>query len=332
MATTTRTTTRTPRKTAKRTPAKKAVASKTVKNTAPKDTLDKEALAAEYKQAVGVIYSVPELQTLFETAISEGWAPSRVIASVQGSDWYRNNGESARLAWAKESVGGADWQQTQNDARLAVQSAASKVGAVLAPDELTALTRRYLYEGWDDPSRTGYLMQALSGEISTVKDQRGTTSMMGEAGRLQDTLKQTAMANGLSYTDNWYESAARSVTAGLSTADDWNRDIREQAAGYWPVYADKIRQGMNVYDLASSYINTMAQEFEIDPTQIKLEDPYIRGALTNMDDKGNPAALSLWDFQKRLRKDPRWQNTSKAQNEITSTAGSLMQMFGLMGG
>lgn len=322
-----------PRKTAaKKTAAKKTAAKKTVQQTAPKDTLDKDALAAQYKQAVGVIYSVPELRTMFETAIAEEWTPARVVAEVQGSDWYRNNSESARMAWARESVGGADWQQSQNEAKMAVQSAANKMGATLTPDELTALTRRYLYEGWDDPARSGFLFQALSGEISTVKDERGVTSMVGEAGRLQDTLKNVASANGLSYTDNWYESAAKSVAAGFSTAEDWERDIREQAAGYWPVYGDKIRQGMNMYDLASSYINTMAQEFEIDPSQIKLDDPYIRGALTNMDEQGNPTALNLWDFQKKLRKDPRWQNTSKAQNEITSTTGAIMQMFGLMGG
>jgi hypothetical protein len=51
-----------------------------------------------------------------------------------------------------------------------------------------------------------------------------------------------------------------------------------------------------------------------------------------MNDQGDFAPMGLWDFQKKLRQDPRWENTSKAQNEITSTTGRIMQMFGLMGG
>lgn len=100
----------------------------------------------------------------------------------------------------------------------------------------------------------------------------------------------------------------------------------------WPVYGDKIRAGVNVYDLASPYIQTMAQEFEISPNDISLGDPYVREALTGVDDQGNPVAMGLWDFQKKLRKDPRWMNTSKAQNEVTGVAGRIMQMFGVLGG
>jgi hypothetical protein len=53
--------------------------------------------------------------------------------------------------------------------------------------------------------------------------------------------------------------------------------------------------------------------------------------LTGVNDKGEPAATSLWEFQKKLRSDPRWMNTAKAQNEITGVTGKVMQMFGLTG-
>jgi hypothetical protein len=75
----------------------------------------------------------------------------------------------------------------------------------------------------------------------------------------------------------------------------------------------------------------MAKEFEMDVNSISLDDPYIRQALTGVNDKGEPAATSLWEFQKKLRSDPRWMNTAKAQNEITGVTGKVMQMFGLTG-
>ena len=297
-----------------------------------KDQLSREELAAQYQQAVGIIYSVPELQTIFTQALDEGWTAAKMQAAVQNSAWYRENDQYARTAWAQEQMGGADWKSAQDDARVTVESIARQMGADVTPEELTALTKRYIYEGWGQ--RAGgkqMIANALAKEISYLPDSRGQMNLMGAAGQLSDNLKNVARANGMTFADNWYQSAAQSVAMGLSSAQDWERDIREQAAGMWPIYGDKIRQGMNVYDLASPYIQTMAQEFEIDPNNITLNDPYIRQALTGIDQQGNPSATTLWDFQKKLRNDPRWLNTSKAQNEITSVTGRVMQMFGLMG-
>jgi hypothetical protein len=301
------------------------------------DRLSREEMAAQYQSAMGLIYSVPELNPLFSKAVKQQWSTQKFSAAVQNSDWYRNNNEYYRQAWAAENFGkvdgqtGADWNASMENARLAVQQTATQMGAELSPQELDALSRRYLYEGWNDPARGQLMATALSNEITFMPDERGNTSLMGESGNLQDDLRAIATANGLSYTDNWYESAAKSVAAGLKTANDWERDVREQAAGNWGVYADKIRAGANAYDLASPYINTMAKEFEMDVNSISLDDPYIRQALTGVNDKGEPAATSLWEFQKKLRSDPRWMNTAKAQNEITGVTGKVMQMFGLTG-
>ena len=296
------------------------------------DPLEREELAAQYQSAVGLIYSVPEIRPIFEQAIAEGWTPDKFKAAVQNSEWYRSNNEYARMGWAKETAGGADWDATLQDARNAVRAASTAIGADVTEQELNALARRYVYEGWDQSTRRALLNQALSQEISFLPDDRGVVSMRGGAGELSSELRNLARSNGVSFTDNWYLSAAKSVASGLTTAQDWERDVREQAASLFPVYSDKIRMGLNVYDLASPYINTMAQELELDPNQISLDDPYIRSALSGMNDKGDFAPMGLWDFQKKLRQDPRWENTSKAQNEVTSVTGRVMQMFGLMGG
>lgn len=297
-----------------------------------KDQLSRDELAAQYQSAVGVIYTVPELQGIFQQALDEEWSPARMQAAIQNSEWFRNNDQYARTAWAQEQIGGADWNTNIENAKVAVQLTAAQMGAQITPEELNALARRYVYEGWGETGRQAMMMKALSEEITFLPDERGIATMQGAAGDLVSSLRNLARANGISYADNWYESAARSVASGLSTTEDWERDVREQAASLFPVYSEKIRMGMNVYDLASPYINTMAQELELDPNQITLDDPYIRSALGGMNDQGDFAPMGLWDFQKKLRQDPRWENTSKAQNEVTSVTGRVMQMFGLMGG
>ena len=292
-----------------------------------KDKLDRAELEASYKSAVGIIYAVPELQQLFEDALNSEWTAASVKAAVQSSDWYLANNEYFRTAWAKASIGGADWIATQETARLAVQAAATAKGRTLTAAELEANTQRYIYEGWGEVGRQQLLNDALAVGLTTGTD----GFMAGAAGDLQQTLKDVANRNGLPLSQGYYESAAKSVASGLTTENDWIRDLRAQAASLWPSYADKINAGVDVGDLASGYVNTMANTLEINASEISLNDPSIREALSSFDDKGNPLPMGLWDFQNKLRSDPRWMNTKQATDSISETANTVLEMFGLRG-
>lgn len=296
--------------------------------TAP-DSLSREEIAQQYGYALKVIYSNPEIQSIFEQAVNQGWTKELFQAKLQASKFWQDNNEYYRKAWTAEQMGGADWEAQKENAKIQVQDAAKNIGRNLTPAELDNYARRYLYEGWGQSSRGALMAKALS---EGLKAPEPGQYMEGGAGDLQETLMKEARRNGLRFSESFYQSAAQSVAGGLRTADDFRRDIREQAAGKWPIFADQIRGGMDAQDLASAYIETMAQEFEIDPQGIDLNDPYIMQALAGYDEKGQPKAMSLWDFQRKLRNDPRWMNTGKAQNEVTTVAGRVMQMFGLMGG
>ena len=291
------------------------------------DTLSREELAAEYQSAVGIIYNVPELTPLFEEAIAQNWTSAKFKAAIQSSNWYRNNSEPARLAFAKKAIGGADWLDLQATAKQTVQQAATNLGVALTPEQLDGYTQRYIYEGWDSKDRTSLMTKALAEDIKF--NDKG--SMKGLAGNLQDNLKAIATNNGLKMSDNYYKSAAVSVATGLQTKEDWERDLRDQAASLWPSYSEKIKSGVNVADLASGYINTMAKTFEINADEINLNDAYIREALSSFDDKGNPAPMGLWDFEKKLRSDPRWMQTKQATDETSSVANTVLKMFGFRG-
>jgi hypothetical protein len=321
--------------------AKKAAAKPSTKTDAviKPDPLSRDEMAAQYQSAIGLIYSVPEITDIFEKAVREQWVGQSGIdkfnAAIQNSDWYKNNNQYFRKAWAAENFGktdgqtSADWQASLQNAQLAIQNMATKIGTrQYTPAELDALARRYLYEGWGEAGREQLMVNAMSGDIGGLPDERGNVKLTGAAGNLADDLRKIAQANGINYSESWFQAAAKSVASNLTTADDWERDIREQAAGRWGVFGDKIRAGANAYDLASPYINLMAEEFDMSPDQINLNDRYIRSALSGYDDKGNPVAKSLWDFQKELRSDPRWMETKGALDQVSSTANTILKMFG----
>jgi hypothetical protein len=224
-------------------------------------------------------------------------------------------------------MGGADWEESLKTAREQVQQFAVQMGSNLTPEQINENAYRYLNEGWGKPGRENLMAKALSENIG-MSD---TGAMRGASGNMADELRSIAENNGITFSNDFYLSAAKSVNSNLSTLDDWARDIREQSASLFPVYSDKIRAGVSVRDLASPYTTLMAQTLELDPNNINLNDPYIREALGGFSDTGDPKATNLWDFQKKLRNDPRWMNTLQANNEITNGFEGILKMFGIRG-
>jgi hypothetical protein len=298
----------------------------------PADKLTKEQLEKRFGWAKEVIFSNKDLRTLWKRAIDEKWTdPAKFEAELRNTNWYKDNAEYARNAWAAEKLGTnpdgtltADWKAQLDEAALKVEKRARELGAILTPEEQKAVARQYIFEGWGDPARAGFMDDALAEKIS------GTDSgfMRGQSGDIQQKLMDMARRNGLTYDRAYYESAARSVAGGLLTEADFERDLRSQAASMWQPWSDKIMAGMDAEDLASGYINMMSQTLEIDPSQVSLHDPRLMKAITHVDDKGNAAPMSLYDFQMSLREDPAWMQTKQATDSISSVGMDILKRFG----
>lgn len=305
----------------------------------PPDPLTRKELAKKYGFALKVIYANDELKTLFERAVNgkKGqWGVDKFVLELQDTEWYNTNADYARKAWAAEQLGTrpdgtltADWQAQLDRARVAVETSAAQMGAQLTPDEVEKYVRRYIYEGWQEQPQT--MAQAMAKEISASEGDVATGMLMGGAGNLEEALKQTALKNGLKLDQNYYISAAKSVASGLSTAEDWMRDIRAQGASLWPAWSDKINAGVDAEDLLSGYKTIMAQTFEIPPEYIDLNDPTLRQAVTQMDDKGNPQVMGLWEFQTKLRNDPRWLDTKQASDQLSNVGMDVLKRMGFTG-
>jgi hypothetical protein len=86
-----------------------------------------------------------------------------------------------------------------------------------------------------------------------------------------------------------------------------------------------LNQGYDLDQVYSPYKNTMAEVLEINPEQISLNDPTLRSAIS---DKGE---TNLYDFQRALRKDSRWQYTQKARQEVGDITLNVLRDFGFQG-
>lgn len=123
---------------------------------------------------------------------------------------------------------------------------------------------------------------------------------------------------------------ARKIATGKMTADDLGVVIGRKYADNYPQFADRLKSipGATIRSLADPYINLMAKELELDPENINLDDPELDKALRPDGTAGKMPAMSLADFKMALRKSPKWEYTTAANEAARSSATGLARAFG----
>jgi hypothetical protein len=86
-----------------------------------------------------------------------------------------------------------------------------------------------------------------------------------------------------------------------------------------------LDEGIDLNAVYSPYKNLMARVLEINPDSIKLDDPTLRSAI------GPEKEMPIYEFERALRKDPRWQYTDTARQEVSDVALEVLRDFGFTG-
>lgn len=153
----------------------------------------------------------------------------------------------------------------------------------------------------------------------------------GPAGKYFTAVKGLAAQNGIMLSDAAATDYATKIVAGKLDANTAYSTIRESAANAFPSLGEKIKQGIDLKTLADPYIQSMSNILEIPDTGIDLFDPKIRSALAFTTPDGKVGTKSIYDFEKELRQDPRWQYTNNAREQASSVATTVLKDFGFMG-
>jgi hypothetical protein len=152
--------------------------------------------------------------------------------------------------------------------------------------------------------------KAIQNQITTAANQK---------------LEGIAAANGLTLSPQQMSEFGKRIAAGESP-EAIKAIIRSQAALGQPESVKKLLgQGLDLADVYSPYKTAMAKTLEVDPNAITLDDPTLRSAFTPAGEQ------TLYDFQRALRKDPRWQYTNNARTEVADSVTKVLQDFGFKG-
>ena len=153
----------------------------------------------------------------------------------------------------------------------------------------------------------------------------------GISGKYFVAIKNLARNNGINLSDAATADYANKINAGIIDEDTVLNTIRESAASAFPQFADKIKAGIDLKTLADPYIQSMSRILEIPDSGIDVFDPTVRSALSFTMPDGKVVTKSLYDFEKDLRKDSRWQYTNNAREDVSNSVTKVLKDFGFMG-
>ena len=227
-------------------------------------------------------------------------------------------GDVAKLAEVEATT---TYGRGLKDLKDAIETARIAAGAELTDVEVNALAQEAYDKGLDRErnSFNAFLDSKFKFNAKGAK---------GKAGEQLADLQKVAAANGLdlqkafgTQLPTWFAS----INKGESI-ETYKKMIRDVAKIGMPQnIAALLDNGIDLDAVYSPYKNVMASVLEINPESITLNDPVLRSAITGEKE------LPIYEFQRQLRKDARWQYTNQAKEEVSDVALKVLRDFGFQG-
>jgi hypothetical protein len=210
-------------------------------------------------------------------------------------------------------------------AKIQVQQLAAEMGAAIPPSKLNGIVEKVLKTGMDEA-----LLRNTLGAYITFQNNGSTLN--GQAGQYEHMIKQFAYTQGVALDKQTIKNQAQLIGRGVATEQDFKNQVINQATSMYPGYKAQLEAGQTMMDIASPYMQTMAEDLGLPYTKISLTDPLIKRALNGVDQQGKPVGLDQVSFQNLIRNDPRWGKTQNTQNNVMSAGLKVLKDMGLVGG
>lgn len=216
----------------------------------------------------------------------------------------------------------SDYAKGLESAKAYIEAVASGLTGTMSPERLDAFVKR-MYDSANDKDPN-----IIKRELAALVSYKPGTQLGGKVGAELTDLRATARANGFdldtsfgSSINDWLQRLAKG-----ESIETFKNTIRGAAKlGLPDKVASLLDQGLDLKDIYDPYKKVMASVLEVAPDSISLDDKTLRSAI------GPEKEMSLYDFQRTLRKDPRWQYTNNAREESSDAVLGVLRNFGFQG-
>jgi hypothetical protein len=181
-----------------------------------------------------------------------------------------------------------------------------------------------------DPN-TGKSIKGLKEDVKKSAAVLGTLSKSAQGLKTDarsltvQSLQSTARSNGVSLSPQQLDQYALDIQNGKDIKVIQGQ-IRNIAGLGMPENVKKLlAEGTDLATVYAPYKSQMAAILELSPESINFTDPTLRSAISSAGE------MSIYDFQKALRKDARWQYTNNAREDVFQSVSKVLQDFGFQG-
>lgn len=265
-------------------------------------------------------------------------------------DYYnKNNRQMPPSSWLRERRSENAWFQArdsyqqefdireqdprfQRDVELAIRRNRDKIvrwaaqrGIDIPEELLEDLAKDSTRNRWaDDDVQLELNLGVFLGERGVSPDARGT------AGDFETQLQSWATKNGINLSPEAVRQYVERLVLKRQTIDDAKQEIRNTyMLGAYPAWEEQIRAGTDPDSIVSPYRSKLAGLLELSESDITWDDPMMQRAMQGVDADGKPRVVPLWEYEREIRKDSRWQQTNNAYETYAKIGNDLLRMFGL---
>jgi hypothetical protein len=242
---------------------------------------------------------------------------------ITGADWWEELEDTVMKGTQAfgGGSGGPTTEQQIDSVYAALRDRALQMGLSYSEDELVDISTVAVNANWESSQVIDRLLDNY--KLSEISD--GTISDI--SGSIKEAYKQYL----LEIDDTTAMKLARNIAIGENTSEGVLSTVKRLAKMQYGWGADFIDEGMTMVDALAPQRSALANELELDPQEIDLNNPMFFDLMTVTDDQGNERLRKSSEIRTEARNLPQWENTDNARALMSQLTASLGRIFGRSG-
>lgn len=263
-----------------------------------------------------------ELNDIYNKAVNGDLEGLELEQALMSSKDWKNLPDVARKFKNLEQTDPATFKALLENTRDNIRQLFIDYGADANDKTINKLAKRAVFYDL----KKGQLADIVANSINFESN-----FLRGIAGETANELRKRAYQWGVTLPQNspGLVQAVKDVITQKRTYDDIQAEWQQSAISRMPAFRARFEAGETWRDVANPYIQLMENVWELPAGSIGLNEDVLMRNMQGVNPKdGSPYAMNLYDFKKELKKDPRWQYTQGAQEEVLGTLTNVLRTFG----
>lgn len=291
---------------------------------------------------VNLLQNVPELKNIYEKVRDPKtgrflYNAAAITDMITSSSWYLSNGPTvAGNIAARYRFGENFYKQKVNEYKITISAIARAMGLDVADPEissyLSGLAETSFLNAWDE----NYIENTIVSNAKIV----GKISGGAYANQIQD-LNEYATLMGVTLSEQTKKNFQNRLIGqvgpdGLrkaATLDDLRKEMVDQQSLLYPMFSEEFATGKTLWDVTTLQRKKWADLLEVDEDTLDWNDPLWKDGkiFTMLDEKtGKVVARPVWDAEKLIKQDERWQYTENAARVYEGYGLGVLGRMGLV--